>query len=188
MKNLIGMMVFMFAFALSALPVFATACNDCNNDCGDCDNGPAEECCPSVTVSNMNMSKVKGVINTTANSGGNMASWNYGVGKITTGDVGVKSSLTQQVNFNETYVTPTMGSIRVKNMNFGYADGAINTTANTGYNTANGNGSKVVVEPSFCMPKVTKYENGRGEVTTGNVSSTSSMMQLVGSNFTKISK
>lgn len=188
MKSLISMFVFMFVFALVASSAFAGYRGDRGDRCDDCDNdGPTEECCPSVEISNVNMSKVQGTINTTASSGGNMANWNYGVGKITTGDVGVGSSLQQQVNYNETLLTPIMGSLKVSNMNFGYANGTSNTTANSGYNAANGNGEKVVVQPMFCMPKVTTYSGGRGEITTGNVTSVSDMVQLVGSNFTKVS-
>jgi hypothetical protein len=186
MKNLISVFVFLFAFALVASPALARS-HGGNNNCGDCDNdGPTEECCPSVEISNMNMSKVKGMINTTANSGGNVANWNYGVGKIDTGNVTLGASVMQSVNMNETrLLAPTMGSLKVNSMNFGYADGMINAAANTGGNEANGNGKKVVIPATRCMPSITKYEAGRGDITTGNVTSVSEMVQFVGSNFTK---
>jgi hypothetical protein len=81
-----------------------------------------------------------------------------------------------------------MGSLKVNNMNFGHVDGMINAGANTGGNEANGNGTKVVIPATRCMPAITRYEGGRGDITTGNVTSVSEMVQFVGSNFTKTSK
>lgn len=183
MKKTIGISIFALAFAVVAAPALASynggGCNDCDND------RPSKTCCPSVDVSSINKSKVSGVTNSTAITGQNIASRNAGIGKITTGNAGVASALTQQIGYNETkLVAPKTGSVKVKNENMSTVDGAINAYAGTGDNKANANAQVKTTAPSRCMPAVTVIDDGKGKVKTGEATVVTEMMQLVGSNLT----
>lgn len=177
MKKLLMIIpVFLFAFALTAS---ADECNPCPGP------EPVMRCCPSVNVSNLNASLVKGNIGMSTNTGGNNANWNAGLGKIYTGNAIAGANLTQQVGYNETRVTaPWMTRINVKNANLAAVSGNIGMSTNTGENNANGN-KGMCKKGGQCMPKV-MVKAGAGVIETGNAKAGSNMMQLVGSNFTKI--
>lgn len=184
MKKLLMIIpIFVFAFALTAS---ADACRPCQKPC----NPPCKiKCCPSVDVSSTNFSAVKGNIGMTTNSGGNNANWNAGLGKIDTGNANASAALQQQVGYNETrIIAPWMSRVRVNSTNFSAVSGNIGMSTNTGWNNANGNeGMLVDVKAGRCQPiKVTVKKDGRGVITTGNANASSEMLQLVGSNFTKI--
>lgn len=182
MKKSIGISIFALAFAVVAAPALASY----NGGCNDCDNDrPSKTCCPSVDVSSINKSKVSGVTSSTAITGQNSASRNAGIGKITTGNAGVASSLQQQIGYNETkIVAPKSGSVKIKSENMSMVDGTINAYAGTGDNKADANAQVKTISPSRCMPAITVKDGGKGVVETGGSTVVTEMMQLVGSNLT----
>ncbi|MEA3323176.1 MAG: hypothetical protein U9Q12_03045 [Patescibacteria group bacterium] len=187
MKKLLMIIpVFLLAFALTA-----NATNGCC-ECPCLDPEPCEceeECCPNVDVENYNWADQDARVNVSANTGGNAANWNAGLGKIDTGNIKASAYADQKAGFNTTEIA-SPGSVWVYNKNWADQYAQVGVSANTGGNVANGNKGLTIegsLEPG-CPPEisVSVAAEGAGKITTGNVNATAAAWQVAGVNMTRV--
>ncbi len=171
----------------------------------------------TVTVNNTNSSYVSNTVNTSSNTGGNVANGGSASnsvsglgdnggnsatggngGLIETGNATSYASVVNGVNSNNTNVDlcgcNTSGhgktTIGVNNYNSALVGNTVNTSSNTGYNTANGgNAGNSVTGPWWTDPwngGNSAHGGNAGTILTSDAYSESGVVNVVGSNVTVV--
>lgn len=167
-KTYLGLGVFALALMV-ALP--ALAYNHHNND-------------KTVEVQNFNNATVTNLGGAVSNTGVNSANYNAGLGIVDTGNATARTTIYNQVNYNETTMscsncTKDVDKVKFSNFNNAHVLNGGVSVANTGVNSANGNAAFV---GSHCF----HAKVGAGVVMTGNAVSGTDMTTVVNTNVTKI--
>jgi len=155
----------------------------------------------NIVVSNSNFAATVNVVHTNANTGHNQVNnhvWRHNRGTsgfVVTGNAHAATWITNDVNYNKTVVNDgcgcNAGDVTVRNRNGAFTFNAVQTGANTGYNTVGGSdlGSILSVQPPE-KPQKSRVWSGYTSrfVVTGVANSQTGITNIVNSNVTRVNR